>query len=143
MDDNTNVGAPPRWFQAAAIAALLWELFGCAMYVMQVTADQAALPAGQRAMWAATPAWSVGAYAVAVWVGLAGAVLLLMRRKLASPLLLVSLLAVLIQFSAHLIVPQLRDLTPSAAYAMPVGIMFVCLAIWLLASHANRQGWLR
>ncbi len=143
MMDDRNFGAPPRWFAAAAIAALLWELFGCAMYLMQVSADQSSLPAEQAAMWAATPAWSVGAYAVAVWVGLAGAVLLLLRRRLAEPLLLVSLIAVLVQFSALLLVPELRDATPPGAWVMPLFVILVCLAIWLFARRSKQRGWLR
>ena len=58
-------------------------------------------------MWEATPPWMVAAYAIAVWVGLAGAALLLMRRKLAVPLLLVSLVAVVVQFGGLLLVPAI------------------------------------
>ena len=141
--ENLRSGAAPRWFTAAAIAALLWEIFGCTMYVLHVTGDPADLPAEQAAMWAATPAWSVGAYAVAVWVGLIGAVLLIMRRRLAEPLLLVSLVAVLVQFSSLLVVPELREVTPPGAWVMPAGIIIVCAAIWLFARRAKRQGWLR
>ncbi len=140
--ENSSVGAP-RWFGAAAIAILLWEIFGCTSYVLHVTGDQASLPAEQAAMWAATPAWSVAAYAVAVWVGLAGAVLLVMRRRLAEPLLLVSLIAVLVQFSSLLLVPELRDATPPGAWVMPAFIIIVCAAIWLFARRAKQQGWLR
>ena len=141
--DNRVVEAPPRWFGVAAIAALLWEIFGCTTYVLNVSGNQANLPDHQAAMWAATPAWSIGAYAVAVWVGVVGALLLVMRRRLAEPLLLVSLIAVVVQFSAHLLVPELRDITPPGAWAMPAGIILVCAAIWLFARHSKRRGWLR
>ncbi len=141
--ENEAFGAPPRWFVAAAIAALLWEIFGCITYVLHVTGDLASLPAGQAAMWAATPAWSVAAYAIAVWVGLAGAVLLVMRRRLAEPLLLVSLIAVLVQFSSLLVVPEVREVTPPGAWIMPAFIILICAAIWLFARRAKREGWLR
>lgn len=140
--ENTSIGAP-RWFGAAAIAILLWEIFGCTTYVLHVTGDQATLPAEQAAMWAATPAWSVAAYALAVWVGLAGAVVLVMRRRLAEPLLLASLIAVLVQFSSLLLVAELREATPPGAWVMPAFIIIVCAAIWLFARRARQQGWLR
>ena len=133
----------PGWFWAAAGLALLWEVLGCFMYVTQVTTDPATLPLDQRAMWEAAPAWMIGAYAIAVWVGLIGAVLLLMRRRLAIPLLLVSLIAVLVQFSALLLVPQLRQTTPADALALPIAIIVACYAIWQLAKLAQRRGWLR
>ena len=51
----------PRWFTAAAILAILWEMIGCVMYLMQVSIDRATLPADQRAMWDAAPVWSTAA----------------------------------------------------------------------------------
>ena len=136
-------GAAPRWFGAAAIAALLWEMLGCAIYLIQVRTDPASLPLDQRAMWDATPAWMIAAYGTAVWVGLAGAVLLVMRRRLAEPLLLASFAAVLVQFSGLLLVPALRDRTPADAWLLPIVIVAVSYSIWQLARRARSRGWLR
>ncbi len=143
MDEAREGKAEPRWFMAAAIAALLWELLGCAMYILQVTADRATLPIDQRAMWEATPTWMIGAYAVAVWLGLAGAVLLAMRRRFAEPVLLGSLVAVVVQFSGLLLVPALRDRTPADAWLLPIVIVAVSYAIWHFARRARASGWLR
>lgn len=142
MNEQTQ-STVPGWFRIAAVLALLWEGFGCAMYLMQVTTDPASLPIDQRAMWNATPPWMVGAYAIAVWVGLVGAVLLLMRRKLAEPLLLISLLAVVVQFGGVLAVPALREVTPDSAYTLPIVIFVVCYGIYMLARRARKQGWLQ
>ncbi len=144
MDEQmTSDHAVPGWFYAVAAVALLFETFGCFMYVLQVTADYAALPIDQRAMWDATPTWMVAAFAIAVWVGLAGAVLLLMRRKLAVPLLLVSLLAVIIQFSGLFLVPQLRQTVPDTALVAPIALIVSCYLIFLFARLAHKRGWLR
>ena len=148
MDEEVQVetqtpSAVPAWFWILAVGALLWELFGCYMYYAQMTVDRMSLPIDQRAMWDATPAWITAAYAVAVWVGLAGAVLLLMRRKLAEPLLLVSLIAVAVQFGGVLLVPAIREVTPSAAYNLPIAIFVVCYGIWMLSRLARKRGWLR
>ena len=142
--DQINPERPaPRWFTLAAIGAVLFELVGCAMYLMQVRVDPALLPVDQRALWDAAPSWMVAAYAVAVWVGLVGAILLLMRRRLAEKLLLVSLIAVLVQFSALLLVPDLRNLTTSDALFLPFVIIVVCYVIWHFAWTSRRAGWLR
>lgn len=142
MDEQTQ-STVPGWFWIAAILALLWESAGCFMYVTQVTTDVATLPIDQRTMWEATPPWIVGAYAVAVWVGLVGAVLLLMRRKLAEPLLLVSLIAVVVQFGGVLLVPALRQVTPDGAFTLPLVIFLVGYGIWMLARLSRKRGWLR
>lgn len=141
--ENTQATELPGWFRPAAIAVVAWEIFGCVMYVMQVGVDPAALPNDQRAVWDATPPWMVGAYATAVWVGLAGAVALLMRRRLAEPLLLVSLIAVAVQFSGLLLVPELRALMTSDMLLLPFVILAVCFVIWSFARRARRNGWLR
>lgn len=142
MNEGQRPGVP-AWFTPAALAAVAWEILGCVMYVMQVKVDPAALPADQRAIWEATPAWMTGAFALAVWVGLAGAVLLLMRRKLAEPLLLVSLVALVVQFSGLLLVPDLRGLMTSDMLLLPFVIVMVCAGIWSFARKARRNGWLR
>jgi hypothetical protein len=144
MDDQiAKARAIPGWFYAVAAVALLFEAFGCFMYIAQVTADRMALPLDQRAMWDATPAWMIAAYAIAVWAGLAGAVLLLMRRKLAMPLLLVSLIAVVVQFSGLFLVPQLRQTLPDTALAGPIALIVCCYLIFLFARLAHKRGWLR
>ena len=142
--DQINPERPaPRWFTLAALAAVAWEIVGCAMYLMQVRVDPASLPVDQRALWDAAPTWMIAAYAVAVWIGLVGAILLVMRRRLAEKLLLVSLVAVLVQFSALLVVPELRNLTTSDALFLPFVIIVVCYSIWHFAWTARKAGWLR
>ena len=142
--DQINPERPaPRWFTIAAIAALLFYLAGCAMYLMQVSVDPASLPLDQRAKWDAAPAWMIAAYAVAVWVGLVGAILLLMRRRLAEKLLLVSLIALIVQFSALLLVPDLRNLMTSDDLMVPFVLIVSAYVIWHFAWTSRRAGWLR
>ena len=144
MDDQmSETRGIPGWFYAVAAVALLFEAFGCFMYLSQVTADRAALPLDQRAMWDATPSWMVAAYAIAVWSGLAGAALLMMRRRLAVPLLLLSLVAVVVQSSGLFLVPQLRQTVPEAALIGPIALILCCYLIFLFARLALRRGWLR
>ncbi|MEO5578336.1 MAG: hypothetical protein ABIR25_04710, partial [Sphingomicrobium sp.] len=137
MDEQAQATTEiPAWFWIGAGLALVWEAIGGFMYISQVTADPATLPLDQRAMIEAAPMWMTAAFAVSVWSGLAGAALLLMRRKLAVPLLLVSLVAVAIQFSALLLVPALRDRTQSDAYLLPIIILVAGYAIFMLARIA-------
>lgn len=133
----------PSWFWMATGLALLWEVLGCVMFLNQVTTDPATLPLDQRAMWQATPTWMLAAYAVAVTSGLAGTVLLLMRRMAAVPALLISLIAIIVQFSGLLIVPALRQRTPSDALLLPIVIAVIGYVIVMFARWTRTQGWLR
>ena len=133
----------PRWFTAVAVAAVIWQMIGCAMYLMQISVDPATLPRDQRAMWDAAPVWMLAAYAIAVWVGLVGAIFLLRRHRLAEPLLLISLIAIVVQFSALLLVPELRNLTTSDALFLPAMILVIGTVLYQFARTARRSGWLR
>ena len=143
MTNDDHTGRVPGWFYAVAVLALLFEAFGCWMYVSQVSADPATLPLDQRALWEATPQWMVAAYAIAVWVGLIGALLLVLRRRLAVPLLLVSLVAVIVQFSGLFLVRQLRQTVPESALIAPVVLILACYLIFQFARVAQRRGYLR
>jgi hypothetical protein len=145
MDEQTQ-SSVPGWFWIAAVLALLFECLGCYFYlaeVMLTDAQIAALPIDQGAMLAARPAIYYAAFAIAVWVGLAGTVFLLMRRKLAEPLLLVSLVAVIAQFGIAVLTPAMSQVTPDSAYSLPIAIGVICYGIYMLSRMARKRGWLR
>lgn len=147
MDESLSQRSPvPSWYLVAALAALLFEAFGCYSYLTDVTRSSealAGLPLDQRMMVEAMPAWIYAAYAIAVWSGLAGAVGLIVRRRWAIPALGLSLLAILIQFGGIFLVPRLRQVTPPEAMVVPLAIIAIAAAIYWLAHHALRRGWLR
>lgn len=137
--------AIPGWFWAAAIGALLFEMLGCFFYLVEVrmtSASLATLPLDQRAMLEARPGWYYAAFGIAVWVGLAGAVGLLLRKRWAVWALLVSLVAAIIQFSSAFIVPEMRAVTPSDALFLPIVIIIIAYGIWQFSRLAGRRGWL-
>ena len=148
MTENSELRAgtaAPGWYWAAAIAALVFELVGCFFFYVEYRmsgADIAALPLDQRAMLEARPDWYYVAFALAVGLGLVGALGLLLRKAWSRPLLLASLVFVVVQFSSVLIVPAMRDNTPSDALAVPIVVMICCYGIWQLARLAAKRGWL-
>ena len=134
MNDRMD-RAVPGWFWAVAVLAVLWEAFGCYVYV-----SQSLLPDAQReGGYAQMASWQWGVFAVAVWSGLIGAVLLLLRNRWAVALLLVSLLAAAVQYGVAAaqggIAPEAR---PIAIAVLVVGVFLV-----IIASRARRAGWLR
>jgi len=149
MTDETVTAAKggkvPIWYWVAAVCALLFEALGCFFYLAEVrlTPEQiATLPLDQAAMLSARPAWYYAAFGVAVWVGLAGTVGLLLRKAWAVPALLISLIAVIVQFSAIFIVPEMRSVSSDALLG-PIVVMLVCYGIFMLARLAKRRGWLK
>ena len=142
MTVETSPRPVAGWFKYAAIASILFMALGCVSYLMQVTADPASLDLDQRAMLEAAPTWMWAAFAVAVWSGLAGTVLLFLHKRLAVPVLALSLLAVLVQFSAYLLVPGLRDLMSTNGFAIPLIIVILTWTIFWFAWNSRKKGWL-
>lgn len=134
----------PKWFVIVAVLALLWNLLGCAAYLMDVMRsadDIARMGAAEQALYAARPAWAVGATAVAVWLGAAGCVGLVMRRTWALPLLLLSLLGVIVQDVALVGMARGIGIDP-AIYAMQGIVLLVAIGLVWLAVLARRRNWL-
>lgn len=136
---------PPKWFTPVAVVALLWNLFGCAAYLMDVRLtpdDVAKMSAAQQAMYAARPAWTVGATALAVWCGALGCVALLLRKRWAVPLFLLSLLGVIGQdlwlFALSGSVAQ----AGAAAVVLQGVVLVVAVALLMLSRNAAARGWI-
>ncbi len=132
-----------RWFWAGAIASVLFMLVAVWGQVMSVITDPASLPLDRRVVFEARPEWMIAAYAIAVWVGLAGAVLLLLRRKLAQPLMLVSLIAAAVTFLPYAIIPRIRDNVTTNDIAVAVIVLAITWTIFWFARHSAQRGWLK
>lgn len=92
----------PRWLFWVSLLFLIWNLFGIAAFISQwnmSATDIAKLPDVQQRMWSGMGSFTWGAYALAVLSGTAGAVSLLMKRKWAVLAFLVSVAALIAQFS--------------------------------------------
>jgi hypothetical protein len=143
MDDRFSPRPVAAWFMVAAVASLLFMSLGCVSYLMHVLADPSAMPLDQRAAYASEPAWVTGAYAIAVWVGLAGAILLVMRRRLAEWALLVSLVATLAWLAGLVLVTDLRENMSANDLLVAIVVTALTWTVYWFARHSRLLGWLR
>ncbi len=142
--DEQGVSQPvPGWFRFAAIASILFMAIGCFGYLASVIIDPATLPLDRRNLMEARPVWMIAVHAIAVWVGLIGTVMLLMRKKVAERLLLVSLIAAVLTFVPYAIVPAVSDLVTANDIGVAVIIILITGAIWNFARNARKRGWLQ
>lgn len=96
MIDSMTTRTPWHLWVVGVVAAL-WNGFGCTDYTMtQVQGDawltSMKMTSAQIEYFHAMPAWTHAAWAIGVWGGLLGAILLLLRKKLAMPVFVVSFL---------------------------------------------------
>ncbi len=102
MNDETTGGA--HWsFWVIGAVALIWNAMGVMNYFGQMNAEMvAAMPEAKRAIIEGRPAWATGAFAVAVFGGSIGGILLLLRKSAAYYLFIVSLLGMIVQMIPYL-----------------------------------------
>jgi len=142
-DDRFTPRPVAAWYMIGAIGSLVFMIIAVAGYLLDVTMDPASLPLDQQAVVEARPGWMVAAYAVAVWSGLAGAVMLILRKKLAQPLLLVSLVAAALTFVPYAITPGVRDNITTSDIAVAIIVLAITWTIFWFARHSGQRGWLR
>lgn len=136
---------PPKWYLPVTIVALLWNLIGSAAYladVMLTPEDVAKMTAAQQAMYAARPAWSVAATAIAVWAGALGCLGLTLRKRWATPLLAASVAGIVVQ-DVSLFGLSSADAKPElSAYAIQGMVLLIGVGLLLLARKATTQRWI-
>lgn len=140
------MNAVPKWYLPVSIAALLWNLIGIAAYLndaMLTPADIAKMSAELQALYATRPAWAAGATAVAVFAGAAGCVGLILRRRWATPLLVLSLVAVVLQDLYLFVLSNAAAVVGPVVYVMQGLVLLIAIGLVLLARKAAAQGWLR
>ncbi|MCA1749617.1 MAG: hypothetical protein ABR601_06260 [Parasphingopyxis sp.] len=131
--------SPPGWFWLVAIFLLLCNGYGVFAYLASVMTS----PAAEIAVMSSAPFWATGAFAVAVFAGLAGAIGLLVKRAWARGMFILSLVAALIQQVWILFVSDWLAVSGAQALLLPLLIDLVAIAgIWFAARGIHR-GWLR
>ena len=135
----------PTWFTVAAVLGVLWMAFGCFAYISEVRMDAATLatlPELNQQLITGRPVWATALFAIAVWGGLAGALLLVLRKALAVPVLLVAMLATLATYAWPLLLSGLVSQFGGADWGLTIAILGIQIALWWLARSAKAKGWL-
>lgn len=138
---------PPAWFWVVAIALLAWEAMGIWSWWQHWRYGAAAM--GQTPTdydiryYAALPGWYVWLYGAAVWLGLAGGILLLMRRAAARPVAIAALIATLLMFGYVFLATDLIRAKGVWTTYFPLAIVAIGFGTVWFIGRARRRGWLR
>lgn len=144
MSETPN--KPATWFWIVSIIALIWNLLGAMAYIMQVTMSPealAALPPEQRELMETTPAWATGAFAIAVWGGTLASVLLLLRKKLATTVFIISFAGVVVQMFHSFFMSKSIEVYGPGGLIMPIMIIIICIYLIWMSRKATAAGWLK
>ncbi|GAB4507077.1 MAG: hypothetical protein ACE37L_15130 [Allomuricauda sp.] len=142
---NTSV-KPPVWFWVVSVIALLWNLLGVMNYLNQAfnqVALMEAMDQAQREVFEGIPAWATAAFAIAVFSGTLASIGLLVRKKWARPLFIVSLVAVVIQFAHWLFISNAVEAFGPSTYGMPIVVVLIGIYLIFFAKKGIEKGWLK
>lgn len=137
---------PPRWFYVVAAIALLWNLLGCVAFIgdLRLTAaDIAQMPAEHQALYAARPAWAVAATAIAVFGGVLGCIGLLMRKKWALPVFVLSLIGIIVQDIGLFVLADAVKLAGPVVAVLQGVVLIVAIGLIVLSRKAIARIWLQ
>ncbi len=132
-------------FWVISVFALIWNLMGVMNYLMQMNPEVvAAMPESHRAIIEGRPAWATGGFAIGVFGGALGCLLLLLRRSWAIPVLLVALLGVCVTMAHTVMVAMsLANFGTFEIMMMIVSPLAVGVLLILYARKSAVRGWLR
>lgn len=122
-------------FWVIAVAGLFWNLMGCLNYIAQSNPDAVSrMPEVYQMIINGRPAWATGAFAIGVFGGAVGCILMVLRRRVAVALLATSFVGVL---ATGYFTLKVVGLVPSMALSL-----LVAGALLWYATIARRFGWL-
>lgn len=137
---------PNTGFWIIAVLALLWNLMGIFQFLLatvMVDTMNDKVPEEQMALFNSLPSWYYYIFGVAVFAGVLGALLLLLRKKIAVPVFGISLLAVLVQMGYWLFATEVMDVVGMVSVVMPLIVIIVAIFLYFYSKGAAQKGWLR
>lgn len=143
---NLSNTKPPVWFWIIAVVSLIWNGMGVMQYLGQAyntESFRSQYTAEQLEIISNTPSWAIAAFAVAVFAGLLASVLLLLKKKFAYSLFLLSLLGIIIQMYHNLFVVNSVDIYGPSAAIMSGMILVFGILLLLFSKYSIKKGWLR
>ncbi len=132
---------PPQWYWGVSVLAILWNAMGVMAYLYQAFATEEMIsnlePEQQAEFLIEYPAWVTGAFAMAVFCGFLACVCLLLRRKLAYYLFLISAIAAIAQ---HIYIFMKVEVQ---SYIMPVLVVIICVFLIWFSKYSISKQWIK
>lgn len=122
-----NTQKPNAFFWIIGILALLWNIMGVVAYLGQAYMTDEILnklPEADQEWYNNVPAWVTAAFAIAVFAGFIACIGLLLRKKWAVSLFVLSFIGVLVQQIYNFFIQDFVELTGQRLY-MPIIVVII------------------
>lgn len=145
MSEDVKKTKPPVWFWVVSILALLWFLMDMSAFVMRVFMLDSMLgdmPENQQILYTSMPSWVSVVFALEVVGGLLGCVGLILRKKWALPLFIISIAGVLLQTFYVYFLSDAISLMGAPAVIMPLVGIAIGAGVIVLTRFAVSNRWI-
>ncbi len=139
---DAKTHATPRHLWAVGVIALLWNAMGGYDFVMTQTENEAYMSnftPEQLEFFYGFPSWLVAFWAIAVWGGVIGTVLLLLRKRFAVEAFLLSLIAMVVTTFHNYVLSNGFEVSGDAFSLAFTAVIFLAAVALLLYARAMHQ----
>lgn len=146
MTDSNNTTKPALWFWIATALGLAWNVFGLVQFAGSLGATTESLVAAgltseQAAVMLGYPSWMTVAFAIGVVGGTVGCVLLLLRKGLALPVFVASLIGYVALWIGDWIHGVFAAMGSEQLIILTTVVAIAAALLWL-ARAAKAKGWI-
>ncbi len=138
-----EIGRTPRHLWVIGVVSLLWNAMGAFDFVMTQTRNEAYMSSftpEQLSFFYGFPAWVVAAWAVGVWGGVLGSLLLIFRRRHATWVFLASLLAIAVTtFQNYVLANGMAVSGDAFSLGFTATIFVIALMLFLYARAMQKR----
>lgn len=146
MDTKTK---PNKSFLIIGILALLWNIMGLFQFIMAAFMQDTMLETygetytpQQMELFLNTPSWYYVVFGICTITGFLGSITLLLKKKIAVPLFLVSLVTVFVVQGYWILGTQAIALLGTEAIIMPMLVIVTSIFLYFYCKGARQNNWL-
>ncbi len=140
-----SISKPPVWFWVVSVIALLWNLMGVSAYLADAYTSVEQLEQMSqeiRELYEGRPAWATAGFAIAVFAGAIGSIALLLRKKWARPLLILSVLGSIVLNIHTFFLSNALEVMGANIVIMPIVVIVFGIYLIFFAKKGIQKGWL-
>ncbi|MGB1102042.1 MAG: hypothetical protein ACPG21_00295 [Crocinitomicaceae bacterium] len=136
----------PIWFLIVTVLLICWNLIGVLSFythIMMINDPSILNDPALEILYTQYPTWTTIIFALASISGIAAAILMAMKRRIAKFIFVISLIAVIMQMTHNLFMTDSIEYLGAQAAILPTLVVIVGIfSVWL-SSFADRKKWLR
>ncbi len=124
----TNSKNLRKSFKIISIIAIVWNVLGVASYFFHVYMSEdaiAKLPEAEQILYQNIPTWKTVAFFIATVSGLLGSILLFLKKKIALPVLTLSLIGILVSFYYDFFKTKLIEIYGNGSIIFPLIVVLI------------------